>query len=49
LIEKAAAKAKADMLELMRDLSTYESNFGIKDYEALGLSLTSVQRRIKAT
>jgi hypothetical protein len=37
------------MMELNRDLSTYESNFATKQHEMLGLQLTSIQRRIKAT
>jgi hypothetical protein len=48
LICKKTQKAESDILELKRDLSTYESNFVNKSYEMVGLQLTSIKRRVQA-
>jgi hypothetical protein len=48
LVCKKTQKAESDILELKRDLSTYESNFVNKSYEMVGLQLTSIQRRVQA-
>jgi hypothetical protein len=42
LVCKKTQKAESDILELKRDLSTYESNFVNKSYEMVGLQLTSI-------
>jgi hypothetical protein len=42
LVCKKTQKAESDILELKRDLSTYESNFVNKSYEMVG-SLSSVE------
>jgi len=42
LLDKQTEKAKLDIQELTRDLSTYESKFGFKNHEFLALSLKSI-------
>ena len=49
MIEKKNDKGMSDEQELYRDLATYESYFSEKDHERVGLALTSIQRRIKAS
>jgi hypothetical protein len=49
LLEKMNEKGISDEQELYRDLATYESYFGEKDHERVGLALVSIQRRIKAS
>ena len=49
LIQKQNQKGVSDEQELYRDLATYESYFGEKDHERVGLALVSIQRRIKAS